>query len=71
MPNATAGMAAELVRLHRIEENMYRLANDLDREPDNFAAVVASDIRDVLEGRPERVAWTEQACESVGEDDGR
>lgn len=65
MANATAGMAAELVRLHRIEENMHRLADDLDRETPNLAAVVASDIRDILDGHPERVAWNVRP----GEDD--
>ena len=40
-----------------------RLAADLDRESGehgNFAMVVASDIRDVLDGHPERVAWASE-----------
>lgn len=48
-----------------------RLATDLDRERGvvgNFAVVVASDIRAVLDGHPERVAWTSEPGGSDSKD---
>lgn len=47
------------VEAQKVATDMGLLARDLDRESGTISPhVIASDIRDVLDGHPERVAWT-------------